>query len=48
MSTAHVSGTDTVYAHSSAKGALWTLELAQANSLAPCGMRVLAVSGYSP
>ncbi len=44
LSTAYVSGgTDTVYAYSSAKGALWTLTHALANSLAPQGVRVLAV-----
>jgi 3-oxoacyl-[acyl-carrier protein] reductase len=45
LSTAYVSGgTDTVYAYASAKGALWTLTHALANSLAPQGVRVLAVS----
>lgn len=45
LSTAYVSGgTDTVYAYASAKGALWTLTHALANSLAPHGLRVLAVS----
>jgi 3-oxoacyl-[acyl-carrier protein] reductase len=45
LSGAYVSGgTDTVYAYSSAKGALWTLTHALANSLAPQGVRVLAVS----
>jgi 3-oxoacyl-[acyl-carrier protein] reductase len=44
LSTAYVSGgTDTVYAYASAKGALWTLTHALANSLAPQGVRVLAV-----
>ncbi|MBV9327365.1 MAG: SDR family oxidoreductase [Chloroflexi bacterium] len=44
LSTAYVSGgTDTVYAYASAKGALWTLTHALANSLAPRGVRVLAV-----
>jgi NAD(P)-dependent dehydrogenase (short-subunit alcohol dehydrogenase family) len=45
LSRAYVGGgTDTVYAYSSAKGALWTLTHALANSLAPQGVRVLAVS----
>src|SRR5947209_15082549 len=45
LSTAFVSGgTDTVYAYASAKGALWTLTHALAHSLAPRGVRVLAVS----
>jgi 3-oxoacyl-[acyl-carrier protein] reductase len=45
LSTAYVSGgTDTVYAYGSAKGALWTLTHALARSLAPHGVRVLAVS----
>ena len=45
LSTAFVSGgTDTVYAYASAKGALWTLTHALAHSLAPQGVRVLAVS----
>ncbi len=45
LSTAYISGgTDTVYAYASAKGALWTLTHALARSLAPQGVRVLAVS----
>jgi 3-oxoacyl-[acyl-carrier protein] reductase len=45
LSGAYVGGgTDTVYAYSSAKGALWTLTHALARSLAPQGVRVLAVS----
>jgi 3-oxoacyl-[acyl-carrier protein] reductase len=45
LSTAYVTGgTDTVYAYASAKGALWTLTHALAHSLAPHGVRVLAVS----
>jgi 3-oxoacyl-[acyl-carrier protein] reductase len=45
LSTAFVSGgSDTVYAYASAKGALWTLTHALARSLAPQGVRVLAVS----
>ena len=45
LSPAYISGgTDTVYAYSSAKGALWTLTHGLANSLAAQGVRVLAVS----
>jgi 3-oxoacyl-[acyl-carrier protein] reductase len=41
---AWVGGTDTVYAYASAKGALLTLTRGLARSLAPQGVRVLAVS----
>jgi len=41
---ANLGGTDTVYAYSSAKGALSTLTRALARSLAPQGVRVLAIS----
>ena len=41
---AWVGGTDTVYAYASAKGALLTLTRGLARSLAPKGVRVLAVS----
>jgi 3-oxoacyl-[acyl-carrier protein] reductase len=45
LSTAYVvGGTDTVYAYASAKGALATLTKGLARSLAPRGVRVLAVS----
>lgn len=45
LSTAAVlGGTDTVYAYASAKGALLTLTRALARSLAPHGVRVLAVA----
>jgi 3-oxoacyl-[acyl-carrier protein] reductase len=45
LSTAAVlGGTDTVYAYASAKGALLTLTRGLARSLAPKGVRVLAVS----
>ena len=41
---AWVGGTDTVYAYASAKGALLTLTRGLARSLAPRGVRVLAIS----
>lgn len=41
---ANLGGTDTVYAYSSAKGALSTLTRALARALAPEGVRVLAIS----
>jgi 3-oxoacyl-[acyl-carrier protein] reductase len=41
---ANLGGTDTVFAYSSAKGALMTLTHALARALAPRGVRVLAVS----
>lgn len=41
---ANLGGTDTVFAYSSAKGALLTLTRALARALAPQGVRVLAVS----
>lgn len=41
---ANTGGTDTVYAYASAKGALQTLTRGLARSLAPQGVRVLAVS----
>ena len=41
---AWVGGTDTVYAYASAKGALLTLTRGLARSLAPNGVRVLAIS----
>ncbi|MGQ0569161.1 MAG: SDR family NAD(P)-dependent oxidoreductase [Armatimonadota bacterium] len=41
---ANLGGTDTVFAYSSAKGALLTLTRALARTLAPQGVRVLAVS----
>ena len=41
---AWVGGTDTVYAYASAKGALLTLTRGLARSLAPKGVRVLAIS----
>jgi 3-oxoacyl-[acyl-carrier protein] reductase len=45
LSTAvNLGGTDTVYAYASAKGALQTLTRGLARSLAPQGVRVLAVS----
>lgn len=45
LSTASVlGGTDTVYAYASAKGALATLTKGLARSLAPQGVRVLAIS----
>ncbi len=45
LSTAvNFGGTDTVYAYASAKGALQTLTRGLARSLAPHGVRVLAVS----
>ena len=45
LSTAAVlGGTDTVYAYASAKGALQTLTRGLARSLAPRGVRVLAIA----
>jgi 3-oxoacyl-[acyl-carrier protein] reductase len=45
LSTAAIlGGTDTVYAYASAKGALLTLTRGLARSLAPKGVRVLAVA----
>jgi 3-oxoacyl-[acyl-carrier protein] reductase len=41
---ANLGGSDTVFAYSSAKGALLTLTRGLARSLAPHGVRVLAVS----